>query len=138
MCTGSVTHGANSIRETLSGVSIGVNVDVAIPDSARCTAPTKLSNEKYSGTFRHGDCSTEANRACGKLRSVTLEAGIAGVVGGAASGSVKKLLSLIPAKFRLKPRKLLVRKIALRTSELIASPKLSANARRNVSEESWL
>src|SRR5438067_3347712 len=135
-CTGSMTRGANSIRETLKGVSIGVNVAVAIPDSARCTAPAKLSNEKYSGIFRQGDCSTEPNLACGKLRSVTLEAGMAGIAGVAATGRVRKLLSLIPAKLRLNPRKLSVRKIALRTSELIASPKLSENARRKVSEES--
>ena len=57
---------------------------------------------------------------------------MAGVVG------VRKLLSLRLAKLRLKPRKLFVRKMALRISELTASPKLSAKARRKVSEESWL
>src|SRR5947208_420387 len=89
---------------------------------------------KIEEIFCQGDCSTVLNRACGRLRSVTLVAGIA----VAATGSVRKLLSLMPAKFKLKARKLFVRNIALRTSELMASPKVSANARRKVSEESWL
>ena len=60
---------------------------------------------------------------------------MAGVVKVAA---IRKLLSFKPARLRLKPRKLLVRKTALRTSELMASPKVSAKARRKVSEERWL
>src|SRR5439155_22875553 len=83
-------------------------------------------------------CSTEPQRASGRLRRVTLVAGTAGVIDVAAIGRVRKLLSLRPAKFRLKPRKLLERKTALRTSELVASPKESAKARRKVSEERWL
>src|SRR5207302_10631407 len=51
-CTGSVTRGANSSRETLNGVSIGVYAGVGKNESERCTAPTKLSNEKYRGIFR--------------------------------------------------------------------------------------
>src|SRR5215470_10026848 len=100
-----VIRGAISSRETLRGLSICM--------SERCTAPTKLSREKYNGTRRQGDCSTLPKRASGTLRSVTLVAGIAGVVEVAATGSVRKLLSFNPAKFRLKPRKLLVKKMAL-------------------------
>src|SRR6267142_1778773 len=90
------------------------------------------------GSLRQGACSTEPKRASGALRRATLVAGIAGVTEVAATGSVRKLLSLRLAKLRLKPRKLLVRKMALRISELTASPKLSAKAKRKVSEESWL
>src|SRR3982074_1660982 len=97
--------------------------------------PANASKPKYTGALLQGACSTEPKRASGRLRSVTLVAGTAGVFDVAATGSVRKLLSLRPAKFRLKPRKLFERKTALRTSELMASPKESAKARRKVSEE---
>ena len=51
---------------------------------------------------------------------------------------LRKVLSARAAIFRLNPRKLLVRKVALRTSEVMASPKVSAKARRKVSEVSSL
>src|SRR5258708_12913278 len=51
---------------------------------------------------------------------------------------VMKLRSFRDATLKVKPRNLLVRKMELRTSELMASPKGSAKAKRNVSEESSL
>src|SRR6266446_3211804 len=75
-----------------------------------------------------GDCSTELKRNCGALRREMLVCGLV----------VMKLRSLSEATLRLKPWKLWVRKMELRTSELIASPKVSAKARRKVSEDSSL
>src|SRR5437660_6852928 len=100
----------------------------------RSTTHANPSEPKSTGRLRKGACSTEPNRASGRLRRVTLVAGVA----VAATGRVRKLLSLRPAKFRLKPRKLFDKKVALRTSEFMASPKESAKARRNVREERWL
>src|SRR5260370_5683221 len=92
------------------------------------------------GALCQGACSTELNRASGRFRSVTLVAGtvVTTPVGEVVVvGRVRKLLSSRPAKFKLNPRKLFERKMALRTSELTASPNESANARRKVREERW-
>src|SRR5205807_9051508 len=102
------------------------------------TASGKASKPKQTGARHQGACSTAPRRAAGRFRRVALVAGSGGVVEVAATGRVRKLLSLRPAKFRLKPRKLFERNTALRTSELVASPKESAKARRKVSEERWL
>src|ERR1700720_2394141 len=80
------------------------------------------------GRRSKGDCSTEPKRASGALRSEMLVCGLV----------VMKLRSLSDATLKLKPRKLWVRKVELRTSELMASPKVSEKASRNVSEESSL
>src|SRR4030081_1266302 len=80
------------------------------------------------GRRSHGCCSTEPNLACGALRNETL---ICGLV-------LRKLLSLSDARLKLKPLKFRVRKMELRISELMASPKLSEKASRNVREESSL
>src|SRR5580658_1296272 len=90
------------------------------------------------GRFCQGACSTEPKRTSGASRSETLTAGVVTPVVVFVIGMLRKVLSASEAKFRLKPRKLLVRKVALRTSEVMASPKLSAKAKRNVSEESSL
>src|SRR5882724_5751880 len=103
-CSGTVTFGANSVRCTNAGVFRFA--------SSRCTAPMNESKLKYTGRLRQGACSTELKLASGRLRSDTLVSGL----------MVRKLLSFNAAKFRLKPRKLLLRKTALRTSELMASP----------------
>src|SRR5580704_4899769 len=95
--------------------------------SLRCKAPANASKLKYTGIFAHGARSTELKRASGALRSETL------VCTGL---TVRKLLSLSAATSKLYPSKLCVRKMELRVSELMASPKLSANARRKVSEDS--
>src|SRR5271157_6042837 len=92
-CRGTVTRGANSARETNLGVSIFWSV--------RREAPAKESNEKYSGMFFHGDWSTELTWPSGRLRSVTL---VAGMSSGVSVGRVRKLLSLTPAMLKLKPR----------------------------------
>src|SRR5216683_3124739 len=104
---GTVTRGANSVRATVAGVLMRT--------SSRWRAPANASNPKYKGRRCQGDCSTELKRACGALRSEMLVCGLV----------VMKLRSLSDAKFRLKPRKLWVRKMELRTSELIASPNRS-------------
>src|ERR1043166_5346444 len=119
-CNGTARRGENSVRATKLGVLIS--------GSSRCTPPAKASNPKYTGTFRKGDCSTELKRACGLLRTLML---ISGLV-------LMKLRSLSDARLKLKPWKLCVRKVELRISELIASPKVSAKARRNVSDDSSL
>src|SRR6266852_4506088 len=119
-CSGTVTRGENSERWTKAGVSR--------LESSRCSAPAYASNPKYTGHRCHGACSTELKRASGALRTTTDVTG----------WLVKKFLSSTAAKLRLKPRKLLVRKKALRSSVFIASANVLANAWRNVSEESWL
>src|SRR5690242_14822027 len=90
------------------------------------------------GRFRHGACSTEPKRACGASRRVTLTAGVTMPVVGEVIGMLRKVLSESEAILKLNPRKLLARKVALRTSEVTASPKESAKARRKVREESSL
>jgi hypothetical protein len=121
-------------REFVAIDEIGsFNILIAAVEDAGKGVETEIE-----GALRQGACSMDPRRASGTLRSVTLVAGTAGVVNVAATGSVRKLLSLRPPKFTLKPRKLFERKRALRTSELVASPKESAKARRKVSEERWL
>src|SRR5262245_53009018 len=90
------------------------------------------------GRWAHGDCSTELKRASGASRSAALVGGVTPPVLGSTIGMLRKVLSESAATLKLKPRKLLVRKVALRTSEVMASPKVSAKAKRKVSEESWL
>src|SRR5271154_2906435 len=88
------------------------------------------------GRFCQGACSTEPKRTSGASRSETLTAGVVTPVVVFVTGMLRKVLSEREAKLRLNPRKLLVRKLALRTSEVMASPKVSAKASRKVSEES--
>src|SRR5580658_5708758 len=90
------------------------------------------------GRFSQGACSTEPKRTSGASRRETLTAGVVTPVVVFVMGMLRKVLSDKAAIFRLKPRKLFVRKVALRTSEVMASPKVSAKARRKVREESSL
>src|ERR1700690_1194656 len=90
------------------------------------------------GTFCQGDCSTEPKRASGASRKETLTAGVVVPVVVEIMGMLRNVLSARAAMLKLKPLKLLVRKVALRTSEVMASPKVSAKARRKVSEVSSL
>src|SRR5580692_4706910 len=90
------------------------------------------------GRVCQGERSTEPKRTSGASRRETLTAGVVTPVVVDVTGMLRKVLSARAAKFRLKPWKLLVRKVALRTSEVMASPKLSAKASRKVSEVSSL
>src|SRR6516162_10912234 len=101
---GIVTLGANSIRGTKPGVLMN--------SSSRYTAPTNDVNDRYTGKCFRGDCSTELKFTSGALRSTTLFWGLIS----------RKLLSFKVTALKLKPRKLLLKKTALRISELMASP----------------
>ena len=66
--------------------------------------------------------SPNLKRVVRRAAQVRMEVGAPQVDEVVVVGRVRKLLSSRPAKFRLKPPKWFVRKMALRTSELMASP----------------
>src|SRR5579863_1705334 len=99
-------------------------VGVVIFESLRYIAPNDASNPKYRGIRFQKLWSTDPKLSVGRLRITTDVAGWT---------VIKSLLSSTP-KFKLNPRKLLVRYALVSASAFTASPKVGEKASRKVSE----
>ena len=84
-CSGMVSLGANSVRETKVGVFKSVILAMQ--------GASKGIERKVNGRLCHGACSTEPKRASGASRRETLTAGVVRPVVAEIIGMLRKVLS---------------------------------------------